>query len=199
MTRIAALCTCLVLFVLCFVGCQKENTYTPAGEFYVKTSPARGDGGVAEVISLEAAHKTYEGSGDITVPMEVGLGHLPGHDEYGDDVHDTFYVLYKIIASPWQADKEPAWEKKVAYTDSWGDPKYNSTDQVNRSFLIFPHYGQFYPLYKENVDIVFPADVEKGWLHVEVYYVLEGQEDQQFAGLDFSFERVDGVLTLYSE
>ena len=45
-------------------------------------------------------------------------------------------------------------------------------------------------LYKENVDIVFPADVEKGWLYVEVYSVIEGREDHQFAGLDFYFERV---------
>ena len=199
MKRIVALCTCLVLIALCFAGCQKENAYTPTGEFYVKTSPSHGDGGVAEVISLEAAHKTYEGSGDITVSMTVGLGHLPGQGGYGDDVQDTFYVLYKIIASPWQADKEAVWEKKVEYNDSWGDPKYNSTEQVNRPLLIFPHYGQFYPLYKENVDIVFPADVEKGWLYVTVYYVIEGQVDYQFAGLDFSFERVDGVLTLHSD
>ena len=196
MKKIVALWTCLVLFVLCFTGCREENPYTPTGEFYVKTSPARGDGGVAEVISLEAARKTYEGDGDITVPMTVGFGHLPGFDEYGEDVHDTFYVVYKIVASPWRADKEAVWEKKVEYSDSWGDSKYNSTEQVNRSFLIFPHYGQFYPMYKENVDIVFPADVEKGWLYVEMYYVIEGWEDYRFTGLDVSFERVDGVLAL---
>ena len=46
------------------------------------------DGGVAEVISLEAESKTYEGDGDINVPMTVGLGHLPGHDEYDDDVKE---------------------------------------------------------------------------------------------------------------
>ena len=87
MKRISALAICLVLVVLCFAGCQEKNEYTPTGEFYVKTSPSRGDGGVAEVISLEAEHKAYEGYGDITVPMKVGLGHLPNHDEYGDDVH----------------------------------------------------------------------------------------------------------------
>lgn len=199
MKRIIAFYTCLILLVLCFAGCQEKPAYTPTGEFYVKTSPSRGDGGVAEVISLEAEHKAYEGSGDMTVPMTVGLGHLPGFDEYGDDVHDTFYVLYRIIASPWQADKEPAWEKKVEYSDSWGNPKYNSTEQVNRSFLIFPHYGQFYPLYKENVHIVFPADVEKGWLYVEAYYVIKGQEDRLFARLDFYFERTGDLLTLPSE
>ena len=199
MKRIVALCICLVLVALCFTGCQEKPEYTPSGEFYVKTSPSRGDGGVSEVISLEAEHKSYESDGDITVSMTVGLGHLPGQGGYGDDVQDTFYVLYKIIASPWQADKEAVWERKVEYTDSWYDSKYDSTEQVNRPFLIFPHYGEFYPLYKENVDIVFPADVEKGWLYVEVYSVIEGREDHQFAGLDFYFERVDGVLTLHSD
>lgn len=189
----------VLLLTLSFTGCQEENEYTPAGEFYIKTSPSRGDGGVAEVISLEAEHKSYEGDGDITVAMTVGLGHLPGQGGYGDDARDTFYVLYKIIASPWQADKEAAWEKKVEYTDSWHDAKYNSTEQENHPFLFFPHYGEFYPLYKENVDIVFPADVEKGWLYVEVYSVIEGREDHQFAGLDFYFERVDGALTLHSD
>lgn len=189
----------VLLLTLSFSGCQEESEYTPAGEFYIKTSPSRGDGGVAEVISLEAEYKTYEGNGDITVAMTVGLGHLPGQGGYGDDVQDNFYVMYKIIASPWQADKEAAWERKVEYTDSWYDSKYDSTEQVNRPFLIFSHYGEFYPLYKENVDIVFPADVEKGWLYVEVYSVIEGREDHQFAGLDFYFERVDGVLTLHSD
>lgn len=189
----------VLLLTLSFTGCQEESEYTPTGEFYIKTSPSRGDGGVAEVISLEAEYKSYEDDGDITVSMTVGLGHLPGQGGYGDDVQDTFYVLYKIIASPWQADKEAAWERKVEYTDSWYDSKYDSTKQVNRPFLIFPHYGEFYPLYKENVDIVFPADVEKGWLYVEVYSVIEGREDHQFAGLDFYFERVDGVLTLHSD
>ena len=196
MKRISALAICLVLVMLCFTGCQEKNEYTPTGEFYIKTSPSRGDGGVSEVISLEAEKKAYEGDGDIIVPMTVGLGHLPGHDEYGDDVQDTFYVLYKIIESPWTADKESAWEKKMEYTDSWHDSKYDSTEQENRSFLIFPHYGEFYPLYKETVDIVFPADVEKGTFYVELYTVIEGQEDQQFAELSFYFKRENGVLTL---
>ena len=186
----------MLLTMLCFTGCQEKNEYTPTGEFYVKTLPSRGDGGVAEVISLEAEHKTYEGDGDITVPMTVGIGHLPGHDEYGDDVRDTFYVLYKIIESSWTADKESAWEKKMEYTDSWYDSKYDSTEQENRSFLIFPHYGEFYPLYKETVDIVFPADVEKGTFYVELYTVIDGQEDQKFAELSFYFKRENRVLTL---
>ena len=199
MKRIVALCVCLVLVALCFTGCQEKNEYTPTGEFYIKTSPSRGDGGVVEVISLEAEHKTYEGTGDITVSMTVGLGHLPSRGIHSNDNQETFYVLYKIIKLPSQANKEPVWEKKVEYSDSWYDSKYDSTEQVNRPFLFFPHYGEFYPLYKENVDIIFPADVESGRLYVELYRVVEGYEDHQFAGIDFCFERVDGVLTLHSD
>ena len=196
MKRLSALAICLVLVMLCFAGCQEKNEYTPTGEFYTKTSPSRGDGGVAEVISLEAEFKTYEGDGDITVPMTVGLGHLPGHDEYGDGVQDTFYVLYKIIESPLTADKESAWEMKVEYADSWYDSKYDSTEQVNRPFLFIPHYGEFYPQYKETVDLVFPAAVEKGTFYVELYMVIDGQEDQKFAELSFYFKRENSVLTL---
>ena len=47
--------------MLCFTGCQEKNEYTPTGEFYVKTLPSRGDGGVAEVISLEAELYNAEG------------------------------------------------------------------------------------------------------------------------------------------
>lgn len=184
----------LIICVL-MTACEERSEYTPTGEFYIKTSPSQGDGGVAEVISLEAEHKTYEGDGDIAVPMTVGLGHLPGQGGY-DDIHDTFYVMYKIIEAPWQADKEPAWEKKVEYADSWYDSKYDSTEQENHPFLFFPHYGEFYPLYKEDVEIVFPAEVEKGTLHIEIYTVIEGQEDQQFANMEFYFERANGVLTL---
>lgn len=196
MKRILAICICLVLVTLCLAGCQENNEYAPTGGFYIKTSPSRGDGGAAEVISLEAERKTYESDGDLTVPMTVGLGHLPGQGGYGEKFQDTFYVLYKIIESPWQAGKGSAWEKKVEYTDSWYDAKYDSTEQVNRPFLIFPNYGEFYPQYKETVDIVFPAEVEKGTLHAAVYTVIEGQEDHQFAELSFYFKREKGVLTL---
>lgn len=92
--------------------------------------------------------------------------------------------------------KESAWEKKMEYTDSWYDSKYDSTEQENRSFLIFPHYGEFYPLYKETVDIIFPADVEYGGLYVELYIVIEGQEDRKIAALNCYFKQENGILTL---
>lgn len=197
MKRITILCISLLLITLFLTSCRSDPKYTPTGEFYVKTSPANGDAGVQNVISLEADHKTYEGDGDITVSMTVGLGHLPDAGGYGDDVQDTFYVLYRIIEAPWEAGKEAVWEKKVEYADSWYDSKYDSTEQKNSTILfVIPHYGEFYPLYKESVEFVFPASVEKGYLQVEVYAVIEGSDDQQCAGLEFNFDRIDGVLRL---
>lgn len=188
---------CLLFIIMCFTACGDKNEYTPTGEFYIKTSPSRGDAGVSDVISLEAEYKTYEGDGDITVPMTVGFGHLPRKGSDYDD-ETTFCVLYKVVKTPLQPGEEGvvAWEKKVEYSDSWYDAKYDSTEQENRSFLIFPHYGEFYPIYKENIEIVFPADVEKGTLEVEICVVYEGEESPYIMDISFFFNRIDGVLTL---
>ena len=197
MKNTVSIIICFLLIAVCLTACGERTQYTPTGEFYIKTSPSRGDGGEVNVISIEAERKTYEGDGDITVPMTVGLGHLPTMaNEY--DGTDTFYVLYQVVKVPLQENEASvtAWEKRVEYSDSWYDAKYNSTEQVNRPFLIFSHYGQFYPIYKETVEIVFPADVENGTLEVEACAVLEGEEDPYIMKLSFSFHRIDGVLTL---
>ena len=187
---------CLLLVLLCLSGCGEKDAYTPSGAFYAKTAPARGDRGAEEVLSLEAPYKTYAGDGDITVSMTAGLGHLPGLCGDGEDAQETFYVRYRILPLPSGNGQEPAWEKKVAYTDSFYDAKYDSTAQHNRSFLFMPRYGDFYPQYRETVDIVFPADVQEGRLYMELYRVVQGREDRLTAALDVSFERADGVLTL---
>ena len=146
MKRIVNLCLCMLFIMRVFTSCQDAYEYTPSGEFYIKTAPSRGDTGVAEVISVEAEHKCYYGEGDIVVPMTVGFGHLPGLIEYGDDVRVSFYALYKITELPWYAEKESVWEKKVEYSDSWYDAKYDSTEQKNPPTLIFARYGEFYPI-----------------------------------------------------
>lgn len=194
MKKITILCVSFMLITLFFTACGDKNEYTPTGEFYIKTFPSNGDAGVENVISLEADHKTYEGDGDITVPMTVGLGHLPNAGGYDDDAGDAFYVLYKIEET--SPDKEPVWEKRVDYTDSWYDSKYNSTEQKNSSFLFIAHYGEFFPLYKDSVEVVFPSDLEKGFLQVEVYAVIKDRDDQFLTNLKFYFDRKSGVLRL---
>lgn len=192
-------CIALVLFILtlfCFSACQTSTGYQPMGEFYIKTSPSNGDAGVRNVISIEAEYKTYQSDADLMVPMTVGLGHLPDSIGYGEDANDTFYVLYRIIESPWSAEKAAVWEKKIAYTDSWYDEKYNSTEQKNPPSFLWARYGEFYPLYKENVEFFFPASVEKGYVQVWLFAVIPDREEHQFFGIQFSFTRKNGVLTL---
>lgn len=94
-------------------------------------------------------------------------------------------------------DSQLVWEKKVEYSDSFYDAKYNSTVPENRSFLFIPFYGDFYPLYKETVKIVFPEGVQSGIVRVNCYIVLENDNEQTFSeGLEFAFTHIDGVLTL---
>ena len=188
--------TAAAMIITSFTSCGDKNEYTPTGELYIKTAPSRGDTGVEDVISIEAVHKAYKGDGDITVPMTVGFGHLPGAGGYSDDVQDTFYVQYQVFKEPWSADNKPVWQRKVEYSDSWYDSKYDSTEQNNPPSLLFARYGEFYPLYKETVELVFPADVEKGYAKVGIVIVVDGEVAQRAGSLRFYFERVDGVLTL---
>ena len=193
--RTMSVLICLMMLVS-LAGCFEEEDYTPSGEFYVKTPPSRGDTGIEYVISMEAEHLEYEASGDVVVPMTVGFGHLPGQIGYGDDVQDNFYVRYQLLEDNWPDDLEPAWEKIVTYSDSWYDSKYDTTVQKNPPSLIFARYGQFYPLYKETVEILFPADLEKGYVEVSIF-IMNGEEIMSnFGFLRFDFERKDGVLIL---
>ena len=190
---------CIIAFVTAgFTSCQNKNKYTPAGEFYLKTAPSNGDAGASDVISIEAEFKTYQGEDDITVPMLVGFGHLPNVGGYGENVQDTFYVLYQVFEYPWSVDNKPVWEKRVDYFDSWYDDKYNSTVQKNPPSLIFARYGEFYPLYKETVDFVFPKDVSRGYADVRICVVNGGEIIDGLYGFRFEFERVGNVLTLKS-
>lgn len=193
--RVFLLLICLILFSS-FAGCYAEDGYTPSGEFYIKTSPSRGDAGVGYVISMESEFREYDAAGDVAVPMTVGFGHLPGQVGYGDDVQDTFYVRYRVLEDNWPDDLEPAWEKTVAYSDSWYDAKYDTTEQKNPPALIFARYGQFYPLYKEKVEILFPSELEKGYVEVRIFIVNGEEIMQSFGLLEFYFERKDGKLIL---
>ena len=101
-----------------------------------------------------------------------------------------------MFDGPWTKDQVPAGEKKAEYTDYWDDPKYNTTEPVNGSFLIMPLYGDFYPLYTEQVDVVFQENVESGYLEVGLLIYGEGADSPHFyMTLEADFERVDGVLT----
>ncbi len=192
------LCIGFIISATCIAACGDKNEYVPKGEFYVKTSPANGDAGVKEVLDLEAEYKSYQGAGDITVPVTVGFGHQPDTvGLYGEGANDTFYVLYQVFEYPLKDNPQPVWENQVEYSDSFYGAKYNSTVPKNRSFLFIPVYGDFYPLYKEGAEIVFPEGVQSGLVRVNFYIVLENDNEQTVSeGLEFSFTRKDGVLAL---
>ncbi len=185
---------CCIMLTMGLSACGDKNKYIPKGEFYVKTSPACGDAGVLEVIDIEAEYKTYQGEGDITVPVTVGFGHQPKSVGLCDG---TFYILYQVFEHPLKDNLQPIWEKKVEYSDSFYDEKYNSTVPKDRSFLVIPLYGDFYPLYKERAEIVFPEGVPSGLVRVEC--VVLGNGFEMVVELEFSFARIDDILTLDSE
>ena len=199
MKKLTAFCLALVLLTMSACGLLRkpEPSYTPQGEFYVKTSPARGDAGVDYVISLEAEEKRqYTGGHNLFVSMTVGLGHLPGSSGYRPEHSDSFYVHYEVYEFVPQGEDRLVWEYQQAYTDSWYDPKYDSTQQVNRPFLMCPHYGEFYPQYHEAVPLFFPAGVDSVYVQVSIHIVKDGEVTESFGYLTFSFRRDGDYLLL---
>lgn len=207
--KIFAFVTLLTLLVTAFPSCaillavNKDDSsdehyeYIPKGEFYVKTPPCHGDTGVSHVVSVEAEYKTYEGEGDITVPVEIGFGHLPDVNDYGDEYEVTFYIVYSVFEYPWSVNNEPIWSKRVDYPDSYYSPKYNSTEQKNSAILIMPIYGEFYPLYKEKVELVFPESrATQGYVEIEFFMIVDGEVGGGRGGMMFDYERNGNKLTL---
>ncbi len=196
MKRLATiiLCICLIMLTMGLSACGDRNEYIPKGEFYVKTSPAHGDAGVGEVIDVEAEYKSYRGEGNITVLVTVGIGHKPS---FVGLCGGTFYILYQVFEHPLKDNPQPMWEKKSEYSDSFYDAKYNSTVPKDSYFLFIPFYGDFYPLYKERAEIVFPKGVQSGIVRVKCV-VNENDSEQTVGELEFSFARIDGILTLDS-
>ena len=202
MKKIAVLILSLLMIMFCLTGCNysifdvlrhfSDQTDDSQGCFYVKTPACIGDAGITTVISMEAEHDTYEGNGDITIPFTVGFGHLPGYDPTGGKDTGGFHATYSVYdGHEWNDSTEPVWQHIVEYTDSFYSEKYNSTEQKNSSmFIVIPVYGQFYPLYKETVYITFPADIQDGYVVINV----EGAYP-----LSFEFRRVGNTLYLMED
>ena len=191
------------MMMFCLTGCNysifdvlrhfSDQTDDSQGYFYVKTPACMGDAGISTVISMEAEHDTYEGNGDITIPFTVGFGHLPEVANIYPDEAPGFNAIYSVYdGHEWNDSTEPVWQHIVEYSDSFYSEKYNSTEQKNSSlFFIFPVYGQFYPLYEETVYITFPADIQDG-------YVVINVEGAHYP-LSFEFRRVGNTLYLMED
>lgn len=192
------LCALLLLAAFCLSACGDKPAYVPTGEFYKKTSPAIGDGGATDVIDLEAEYLTYQGTGDITVPMTVGFGHMPTNSKYEPDPNKSFAVHIAVYG----AGEQPAWEMTLDYAEDWYSEKFDATEpEESHPFLFIPDYGDFYPLYKENVEIVFPEEVTRGALYITVIMKESGVETGRSDNREFrvDFERNGDVLTLESD
>ena len=180
---VSIVCFLVVLSTLVLGSCFKKSENKPSSGFYVKTSSS----GVTEVIDLELESKTFTGEGDLRVRATAGFGCLPGTPGYGEGVGDTLRVEYLIIEAPWAADKRPAWEMVTEYDVSFYDEMFYSTERSD---------GEFYPIFKEDVTITFPAEVEKGYLEIKLYDVIPDRGECEMACLRVYFEREGGVLTL---
>ena len=185
-----------MMFSLILISCEREYKYVPKGEFYVKTSPTEGDGGVLDVIDVEAQYKTYREDGDIVVPITIGFGHQP-KDASSFYEGTSFYVQYQLFDKHYPTSEDiPLWENKVMHEDSYFDEKYNTTVPKDGHFLFIVSYGEFYPLYKEDAYIVFPKEVKEGSVIIGTHVVSKDEHSWRQMTLEFEFMRNDDILTL---
>ena len=192
---VSLICFLVMLSMLILSSCSRSEGYTPKGEFYAKTPASNGDAGSVCVIDIEFPKKSYECEGDFHTDATVGFGHLPGaYDGEEDGGHLRFEC--KIIKAPLKADKRASWEMVCDYDSSFYDEQFNSTEKKDSSFLFFPIYGDFYPIYKEKVTIIFPEEVDKGYLEIRIYSVTGESEASELSCLRVYFERDGGALTL---
>lgn len=193
-----ALCALTLASLMCFSSCfgkknNQQNSQAPESEakdgFYLKTSLGT-DGNATNVIDIRTEKKTYEGEGDIHVMATVGFGHLPGSVNFGTNTPDHLRVECVIIKSPFAENKRPAWENISDYSGTWADEKYNSTAKNSSNG------GEFYPIFTDQIELVFPLEVEYGYFEIRLVNVFADGSSAQFETLRFYFEHKGGVLTL---
>ena len=181
----------LVLFLIISLFSCNRATFTPAGEIYAKTSPSRGDAGVGEVVDITIEEATYSAEGEITVPVQIGVGH-----SYRSAADGRLVASLKIeVWLDTETTEEPAETKSFDYPD-WGSDKYISTEPEQRPWNLFwlpVYYGQFYPLYHETFMWTIPADVTSGYLKAYICKVDTANDNTYTTeAVWIQFERVDG-------
>ena len=194
MKRILSLFLIVVLLLSCLASCrgkkdERANEPEDYG-FFAKTPLYIGDAPATNVIEIKTEKKTYTGEGDIHVMATVGYGHLPGSVGVSDNVMDQLRAECLIIESPWAADKRPSWETITEYQGAWSNEKYNSTERDNSAG------GDFSPIFSDIIELVFPKEVESGYLEIRLFDVLLDGSFSEFASLRVYFENKDGTLTL---
>ena len=187
------LCLLAVECIMSFCSCSSVK---PArqGEVYVKTSPSVGDSGVTEVIDISLEKSEYESKGDITVPVSVGVGHLPVERKYEGD--EYAYLKISIWINAETPSEKP--DSTVRYTyEDWHDDKFDSTKQKKVLF----GYGEFYPLHLETVNVTIPAHAQSGRISAVLYLADKDQEKDEYTyhtnSISVSFVR-DGDKIIFS-
>ncbi len=186
--RFAILTLTSLLLISSCISCAKP-AYTPTGEIYGKTSPSQGDAGVSEVVDIEIEKASYPADGDITVPVKVGVGHHPSDRPDGDAYA---YLTIRVWLDKY-AEDEPDKVIRFDYPD-WETAKFNSTEPQDRSFLFIPLYGDFYPLYRETVELTIPADVSFGLVCAELHEGNPQGNEYVTDSVKIEFERIDGNI-----
>lgn len=193
MKKILSLFLTLVLLLTSLTSCFGKKDGEAQGSedegFCAKTPLYIGDAQATNVIEIKTDKKTYSGEGDIHVMASVGYGHLPGSVGESDNLQDILRVECLIIESPWSAGKRPSWETITEYEGAWSNEKYNSTPRDGAS-------GDFSPIFGDVIELVFPKEVESGYLEIRLFDVLSDGSFSEFASLRVYFENKDGTLTL---
>lgn len=176
----------LLLMMLFFLtGCFKSTPYNQWGEVYVKSSPASGDEGVCEVVDFETMYQQYDLNENRNIPVVVGTGYKYGH------LPTTNSVLYISVVSNEKEIKTYYYE----YSD-FNDTKYESTIPHDSSFLVVPHYDNFYPKYHEELEIEIPEDITNGYIFVQQRSLLE---EPYGIYIKVKFEIIDNILYFKAE
>lgn len=182
---------CLILFSLLILltSCNRPS-YVPEGDVYAKTSPAYGDAGVSLVTDLEIESEKYIDSKSFSVPVRVGVGHRPS------DTPDGEGCAYVILRARY--DTTPAGEfVEVARLDfpDFETAKYNSTEpEPDRSFLVIPIYGEFYPTQRQTVTWAIPDDAQSGRLEAELHEIDAWGNHYKLRPATIYFERREGKV-----
>lgn len=183
-----------MLLTLCLSSCTPQPAYEPAGEVYAKTSPARGDGGVSEVVDITVEKAVYAASGDVTIPVRIGLGHhhWPLRVEDGPG-YAWLEIKLRTVDGEGMITADTL---RLDYPD-WETAKFDATEPEERPWYLitFPYYyGDFYPLYHDTVEWNIPADAIEGRMEVCLYEVEDNGNEYTTQSVRLWFERVDGEL-----
>ena len=183
------ICLILICIFLLLTSCNRP-AYVPEGDVSDKTSPTNGDAGVSLVTDLEIECEKYIDSKNFSIPVKVGVGHRPS------DTPDGEGYAYVILRARY--DTTPTGEfVEVARLDfpDFETAKYNSTEpEPDRSFLVIPIYGEFYPTQRQTVTWAIPDDARSGRLEAELHEIDAWGNHYKLRPATVDFERREGKV-----